>query len=199
MMAFINPGPRHAATRAAMNAGVGRTEPAHILPIALTVLSGDHLGGQEVENAMRYLRAHVQTDPQEIADDLLTMERPPAEGDWHIMPGFGCRFGGIDPIPQLVAEICRQQPASGAALKWGSNVASLLKPKNMGWLTTGVAAAVFCDLGFHSRAGAGLFQIMSAPGLLAHGLEMANKPITAMPFLDEEHYVIENGAKKPKN
>jgi citrate synthase len=66
----------------------------------------------------------------------------------------------------------------------------------MGWLSTGVAAAAFCDLGFHPRVGAGLYQLLCAPGLLAHGFELANKPITAMPFLDEEHYVIDQNAKK---
>lgn len=44
LVALINPGPRHPATRAAMNAGVGKTNTAHILPIALPVLGGDHLG-----------------------------------------------------------------------------------------------------------------------------------------------------------
>jgi citrate synthase len=33
--------------------------------------------------------------------------------------------------------------------------------------------------------------LLSAPGLVAHGLEMANKPITAMPFVKDENYVIE--------
>lgn len=58
----------------------------------------------------------------------------------------------------------------------------------MGWLARGVAAATMCDLGFHPRVRAGIFQLISAPGLLAHGLELTNKPITAMPFLHEHHY-----------
>ena len=61
----------------------------------------------------------------------------------------------------------------------------------MGWLSVGVAAAVFADLGFHPRYGAGLFQLLSAPGLLAHGMEQANKPITAMPFVSDNAYVID--------
>ncbi|MDZ4261485.1 MAG: citrate synthase, partial [Pseudomonadota bacterium] len=40
MIALINPGPRHPATRAAMNAGVGSTDVEHILPIALTIYGG---------------------------------------------------------------------------------------------------------------------------------------------------------------
>jgi citrate synthase len=61
----------------------------------------------------------------------------------------------------------------------------------MGWLTTGVAAAVFCDLGFQPKIGGALFQLLGAPGLAAHGLELANKPITAMPYISDENYVIE--------
>jgi citrate synthase len=48
MTGLINPGTRHPASRAAMNAGVGKTNAAHILPISLNVLSGEHLGGNEV-------------------------------------------------------------------------------------------------------------------------------------------------------
>src|SRR3982750_4204076 len=49
MIALINPGPRHPATRAAMNTGVGKTDPVHILPIATAVLGGQHAGSGDVE------------------------------------------------------------------------------------------------------------------------------------------------------
>lgn len=61
-----------------------------------------------------------------------------------------------------------------------------------GWLATGVAAAAFCDLGFMPRAAAGLFQLLCAPGLLAHGVELANKPVTALPWISDDDYVIED-------
>ena len=54
-----------------------------------------------------------------------------------------------------------------------------------------IAAAVFADLGFQPRAGGCLFQLLGAPGLVAHGIELANKPITAMPFVSDENYAIE--------
>jgi len=195
MIGLMNPGPRHPATRAAMNAGVGKTSPAHILPIGLAVLGGDHLGGEEVMAGMRFFRKNSKSDPAALAAELLAMPRP-APGDYHIAPGFGTRYGGIDPIPQAMASHLQALPGSGKALRWGEQFAAALKPAGMGWLASGVAAATFCDLGFHPRAGAGLFQLLCAPGLLAHGLEMANKPITAMPFLDEEHYVIAPDARR---
>lgn len=190
MIALINPGPRHPAARAAMNAGVGKTNPAHILPISLSTLSGSHLGGEEVTETMHFLRRKSKFSPTDIAEDLINNPRP-AEGDWHILPGFGSRFGGIDPIPQQTASLLLKIPGGWKTLEWGEKFSQAVKPHNLGWLSTGLTAAVLCDLGFHPRAGAGIFQIISAPGLLAHGIELANKPITAMPFPDKDHYVIE--------
>lgn len=193
MISFINLGPRHPATRAAMNAGVGKTAPAHILPVALSTLSGSHLGGEEVIEAMQFLRRKRKFSPTDIAGKLLKNPRPP-EGDWHLAPGFGSRFGDIDPMPQQVASLLLSLPGDWKTLQWGDNFSKTIMPLDLGWLSTGLIAAVLCDLGFHPRAGAGIFQIISAPGLLAHGLELANKPITAMPFLDKEHYVIEENS-----
>lgn len=195
MVALINPGPRHPAARAAMVAGVGRTFPPHILPIALTTLSGSHLGAAEVGESMLFLRKNIRTNPEKCAKELLVASPPPFEGDWHIAPGFGTRFGGIDPMPGKTARFLLTLPGSGKVLRWGNDFASALGSAGQGWLTTGVAAAAFCDLGFHPRVGPGLFQLASAPGLLAHGLEMANKPVTAMPFPDGDDYVIETDAR----
>ena len=191
LISMINPGPRHPATRAAMNAGVGKTNPAHILPISLSVMSGEHLGGGEVTAAMTFLRKHRNTVPQQVVDDLLKDNFRPDEGDWHIAPGFGSHYGGIDIVPTQIAEALLTQPGKGAALSWAKEFVTSLHPHSLGWLTTGVAAAAFLDLGFHPRAGAGLFQLAAAPGLLAHGLELANKPRTALPFPDDEHYFYE--------
>jgi citrate synthase len=188
MIASINPGPRHPATRAAMNAGIGRTRRPDILPIALSVLGGAHLGGDEVEAAMRFLVANVARTPAEVLTDVPAVS---AEGDVRACPGFGTRFGGIDPMAERLGKQLAGLPAAGPHLAWGGAAAGVLRPAGMGWLMPGVVAAALCDLGFSYRAGAGLFQLFSAPGLLAHGLEMAGQPLTAMPFLDQDHYVIE--------
>lgn len=199
MIGLINPGPRHPATWAAMNTAIGRTNPAHILPVSMAVLGGDHLGGGQVEAGIRFLLKEQKNDPANCAAGLLNAQSPPDSGDWHIAPGFGSRYGGIDPLPQKIAAKLFRLPGSGSALSWGCGFVDAIKTAKLGWLTTGVAAAVFCDMGFHPRAGAGLFQLISGPGLLAHGLEMANKPMTSMPFLDEKHYVIAEKARKKKN
>jgi len=192
LIAQINPGPRHPATQAAMNAGVSRASYSHILPIALSVQGGEHLGGSEVEKAMRYFQQSINQQPNVLAKQLLETVQRPSEADWHIVPGFGSRYGGIDTFQNKIVSCLTELTASGPALNWGSQFAEQLQHHDLGWLSTGVAAAVLTDLGFPPRAGAGMFQIISAPGLLAHGLEMTTQPVTAMPFLDEDHYVIEN-------
>jgi len=193
MIGLISPGPRHPATRAAMNAGVGKSDPQNVLPISLTIMGGEYLGAGAVEGAMRFMRKHRKASPVAIAETMLVElagERP-KEGDWHIAPGFGSHFGGVDLTPSALADVLAGLPGSGALLEWGCEFSSALNREGMGWLMVGVAAAVFADLGFHPRYGAGLFQLLSAPGLLAHGMEQANKPITAMPFVSDKAYVID--------
>lgn len=196
MIAYINPGPRHPGTRATMNAAVSRTRSENLLPIGLSVLGGDFLGGTEVSSSMKFIRRNIKNDPNQIASTLLNTSNKPTKGDWHIAPGFGTRCGDIDPMPQKVASILIGRPGSGNALKWCANFVDSFLSEKIGWLSTGVIAAALCDLGFHHRSGAGLFQLINAPGLLAHGLELSNKPITAMPFIDEDHYIISDNAKK---
>jgi citrate synthase len=191
MIAFINPGPRHPAARAAVYAGCGRTHTANILPVALSVLSGEHLGGAEATAAMRFIQKHLKIDPRQAVDDLMRDFIAPENGDRRIAPGFGSRFNGIDPLSRHIAERLRRLAQCGGALHWGDAFAERLAPHAMGWLAPGICAAVFLDLGFAPRSGAGLFQLVCAPGLLAHGLELADKPVNSIPFLDEEHYIIE--------
>jgi citrate synthase len=187
MIALINPGPRHPATRAAMNAGVGKTMPTHIIPIATSILGGNYLGGGEIEPAMRFLNKQRNKNPVASATHLLA-EHDDSDS---IAPGFGKRFGGIDVMSHSIVERLLLLEGKKPVLEWSATFANTLNSKSMGWLTTGIAAAVFCDLGFQPKMGGALFQLLGAPGLAAHGLELANKPITAMPFISDENYVIE--------
>ena len=198
MIGLINPGPRHPATRSAISAAVSKTHPEHLLPIALSVLSGAHLGAAEVSQAMRFISKNMGVPPGDAAKRLLRTEEKAGQGDWHIAPGFGSRFGGEDLLTADLAEaLCRHADEEGPLL-WARAFVECLPPCSMGWLPTGLAAAVFCDLGFSHRSGPGLFQLISAPGLLAHGLEFANKPITSVPFIDNDHYVM-NMKQRPRS
>ena len=190
MIMLITPGPRHPASRAAMTAGISKTSAVNILPIGLMALSGEHLGAAEVEKSMKFLQSNLANNPQNLAKKLLSESECPDEGDWHIVPGFGSRFGDVDPIPNQFAQRLNKLNA-GEAIKWGNTFASCLESVRMGWLSTGIAAAILSDLKMAPREGAGLFQLISAPGLLAQGMEQTHKPVTDMPFVKDENYVIE--------
>lgn len=189
MVGLINPGPRHPAVRASMTAGVSKTRTSNILPIGLTLLGGKYLGTEEVENAVRFFQDNCHKNPKLLAEELL-QDISLEEGDVHIIPGIGSRFGGLDPISNMLAKkMMELEP--GKVLQWGFDFVSVTSEQNIGWLNTGIAAAVLADLDVGPREAAGLFQLFCAPGILAHGLEQTHKPVTAMPFIGDENYVIE--------
>jgi citrate synthase len=195
-VALSNLGPRHAATRAVMNAAVSKTKTDQLLPIGLALLSGDFGGSGEVENAVRFIRKHINQKPEEIAQDCLqTFEekctsasnldsQPPTL----VAPGFGRHFGSVDKIAINLALQLSQLASADRAIHWGMAFANALGPQQYSWRLPGIAAACFVDLAFTPKAAAGLFQLAATPGLLAHGLEMAPKPLTAMPFVDDTDY-----------
>jgi len=191
LILLINPGPRHPATRSAIVAGVGKTDPVHILPIALSTLGGDFQGAGEVEPAVRFLRKNVKKSPKEVAFQLIEESTKPTEGDWSIAPGVGSHYGGVDLMAKQFAQQMSSLSGCGKLLAWGNELTSELHGQQVGWLKTGVAAAVLADLGFLPFACAALYQLISAPGLLAHGLEYCKKPMTSYPFPEDKYYVIE--------
>ena len=80
---------------------------------------------------------------------------------------------------------------------WAQRFAARLNAVGSGWLPTGVAAAICVELGFPGRTAALLFQLAAAPGLVAHGLEMAGRGVEAMPFVPEDRYVLLDDARTP--
>jgi citrate synthase len=187
----IAPGPRHPATRAAMNAAVAKTNAVQFVPVATAVLGGAHLGAEEVRRAHRFVTAHRTEIPAAAAARAVGAGGRPERGDWHVVPGFGTRFGGVDPLARRIAALLAALPGAGAALAWSASFAAALERYGLGWLDTGIAAAVLVDLGFDEYAAAGLFQLVRAPGALAHAIELVGAPPTALPFPDEAHYVVE--------
>ena len=74
-----------------------------------------HLGGEEVESAIRFFRKHSKIAPFVISKDSLSTIAE-KEGDRHLIPGFGSRFGGIDPFPQQLVSLLGSLPAGGEVL-----------------------------------------------------------------------------------
>lgn len=187
-IALMNPGVRHPATRAAMNVAVGKTNPAHILPVGAALLSGEYQGGAEIENAMRFIRKNQRKNIEQVLETLDAISESSANAK--TIPGFGSIYSDIDPIAQSVSSNLLEVSDDDSSVAWGCKLAARLNKKGIGWLMPGVAAAVYCDLGFQPRAGLLLFQLMSSPGVLAHSVELTNRPRTAMPFVKDQNYTI---------
>lgn len=192
MIACVSPGPRHPSVRAAMNAGVSKANHEHILPIGLMALGGEYNGAAEVEKAIQFLQKNNSLAPDQIASALFQKAKP-IQGDWHIAPGFGTYYGDVNQMAQELASVLEELPEMGSHFSWGVKFVAFIEDKKLGWLHTGVVAAILADLGIGAREGAGLYQIMSSPGILAHGLEQTHKPIFAMPLLEDEDYVVQTG------
>lgn len=188
LVAFCNPGPRHAATRAIMNAAVSGSQAANLAAIGLGILGGDHLGSGEVANAARFIARERLREPEAVADALLAQAELPAAGDRRIAPGFGSLFGAIDPFAAGLADAFTGAATAQPALAWSARFAARLAPATCGWLVPGLAAAVCLDMGFAPGTAAQLFQLAALPGLLAHGIEMSRESLDAMPFVPDADY-----------
>ena len=95
-----------------------------------------------------------------------------------IVPGFGHRFHPVDPrtapLLALVANAKRDGVVSGRytaiACAVEESLAAITK-RNIPMNIDGITAAVFCELGFASELGRGLFILSRAIGILAHAWE----------------------------
>ncbi len=187
-IALINPGPRHPATQASITAGVGKTNTTHVLPIALTVYGGEFDGAATVEAAMRFFNKASRKPAQDVVNNL---EADKADN----LPGFGTLYGDPDPYASKLLHLIDNKEAF-PLLNWVKTLHNQLKEKNLGITKAGLCAAILAELGFQPRQGNVLMQLFAAPGLLAHGMEYANKPLTSMLFEPDDCYEIEdnNGA-----
>lgn len=186
MVGLMNLGPRDPATRAAMVAGVSKTNAEHLLPVGLLVLGGSDHGATEVYNSYRFFEDNIERDPTLIAQALK------AKGDQGAQsaPGFGCTFASRDPIMQRLQLSLAAIVPEANVFDWSNRLLAAFD-NTIGWLAPGLAAAVFYELGLGARESVGLFQLVRAPGIVAQAMEQTHKPITAMPMLADEHYHYE--------
>jgi citrate synthase len=180
-VALINPGPRHPATQASITAGVGKTDTVNILPIALGIYGGTFDGAGDMGNTIRFFRKASKKPVAESEEDALNKK----------IPSITQHYGDADTYAHILLERLKPYAIEGNVFSWLTQLQALISPKNIGVTKTSIAAAIFADLGFQPRQGGALMQLLAAPGLLAHGLEFSNKPVTAMLFEPDETYHIE--------
>lgn len=194
MIALINLGPRHPAVKASMVAGVSKANVEHLLPIGLSVLGGESNGAKEVEKSMLFLQKHVNQPIEKVLAELSLNIPENKLGEFHISPGFGNQYGAVDEFAIKIVKSLFPEHSELHKYKyieWAQHFSESLAQYNMGWLKTGIAAAVFCELGIGARESVGLFQLICAPGVFAHGVEQTHKPITAIPMLSDEQHVYQ--------
>jgi citrate synthase len=184
---FANPGTRHPATRAALTAAVTKTSAQNWLPIGLAVFGGQRGGAGEVEGAMRFIRSKYQNDTGKLAIELVQSRSREASDATRVAPGFGRHFGGIDTFSAAAVKRLEEKHKT-KYLAWAGRLGEALEEHGFGILWAGIAAAMFLELGFHPRAGAGLAQMAASAGLLAHALEYSGKTMKDLPMVAEDDY-----------
>lgn len=187
LIILANPGPRHPSVRGVMNASVSKTKLPHLLPIGLVLAGGEQQGSTEVLHAMRFLRENMHADAADAANRVRHQMRVDSDSRW-TAAGFGSRFSAIDSYAEGVVKTLSESNPKLDTFSWGSEFCHNFPDIPVGWLMTGVAAAAFVELDFSAELGSGLYQMAVCPGLLAHGLEQARKPVTDMPFVSDDNY-----------
>ena len=193
MMALINAGPRDAAVKAAMTAGVSKTKTEHILPIGLSVLGGENNGAQTVASAYQFIEKNLAKQPKALVNEISHVihqsdNKHLAEKLSTLCPGFIQSYGEIDPICERLSTQLFSLQVQSPVFKWVKRLLAALKPLNIGISPVGLAASTFLELKLGARESIGLFQLLRAPGILAHGVEQTHKPVTAIPMLPDEQY-----------
>lgn len=192
MIISINPGTRNVATRAAMSIGVSKTLTSNILPVSLPLLSGKFRGGQEIEESMRFLMKNFSKKIEQVYSELDLESFDQSEENTTLAPGFGRHYGGADTYSHKILSKLAQDNKNWKYLNWALELSKMLLSRNYAVTYAGAIAAGLLDLTFLPREAVGIYQLLSAPGVLALGLEQSVKPLTSMPFVSDENYYIED-------
>lgn len=186
-VALANPGIRDHSVRAAMNAGVGGSTHASALMAAIAVGAGNLNGGREIYVALQYweqceldIRAWqelIRNPPKEERADI-----------WHEMehpPGFDPN--GVScptPIKQTLSYLASVSKRGPVA--WlNQNREGLEKISTFPLTMSGVASAVFFELGLSSNEAEMLYLLLRLPGAGVHALEQEKLGIKRYPFFHD--------------
>lgn len=177
---FINPGLRSPSGQAAAIAGVGKAESVHLLPIAMGIYGGQFEGAASIESLVRDIRKYSRKPVETLVEQI----------DIDELPFIGTLYGTKDIYASKILAFFMESEEPGKCITWLNNLNNA-SCGNKSVTKAAVAAAVVADLGFQPRYANPLFQLIAAPGLLAHGMEYSNKPLTSMLFESDENYIVE--------
>jgi citrate synthase len=166
--------PSIAIARMAITCGVGING---AMASAINVLDDVHGGaGQQCMELYRAIEDAARGGELDAAVREV-LDRRARDGE-RIVPGFGHRFHPIDPrVAPLLALVRRavdEGMVSGDYARIGQAVEAALsrtKGRTIPMNIDGVTAVIFCELGFASELGRGLFVLSRSVGILAHAWE----------------------------
>ncbi|TFW11535.1 citryl-CoA lyase [Massilia arenosa] len=180
---LANPGPRDPSVHAAMCGGVGGSAAAASLMAALAVGAGRTGGARDVLDAIRmWSDCGMSVDAWQANGGPRASDPVEAFPDREHTPGFDPN-GTVTPtvVRQLLAAV-----ASGAQTPrttWlHANLDALTHAIGKPLAMSGVAAALFADLGFTGPEGEMLFLLLRLPGAAAHALEQQHHGYRRFPF-----------------
>ena len=193
-VAIANPGPRDHSVRAAMNGGVGGSQPAASLMAALAVGAGQYGGAHEVRIAMEYW----QVCGVEVEAWAERLRHPPTEERvdvWFPMehpPGFDPHGASCPtPVRETLALLAGSSP--GVHLAWLEKKRVCLEEVADNPLAmTGVAAAALVDLGCTPAQGEMLFLLLRLPGAAVHALEQQELGWRRFPFFRDAVTLVDD-------
>lgn len=178
LVASVDHGPHAPSIAIARMAATCGVDLNNAMASGINVL-GDIHGGPAQQCMELYERVDAALVPgTEIdwATDLTLDQFVTEQGK--IIPGFGHRFHPVDPRVEPLIERVRvavkQGAVSGRFINIGRAVESALRRrtgKPLPMNIDGVTAIIFCELGFPSQVGRGLFILSRSVGILAHAWE----------------------------
>ena len=184
-VALADPGPRDHSIRAAMNGGVGGSGAAASLMAALAVGAGRLGGAREVyaavqwwEQCGRELDAWQATFAEPLREELIDVWP-----DQEHPPGFDPN-GASCPTPvRRTLEMLAERSAEDAVVRWLNDRREALEDEaGMPLAMSGVAAALFVDLGLSADQAEMLYLLLRLPGAAAHALEQRHFGWRRYPF-----------------
>ena len=184
-IAIANPGIRDHSVRAAMNAGVGGSTAASTLMAALAVGAGQLGGAREVYECVKNWTKCKQ-NVSKWKEALSDLQKKGVDG-WPEMehpPGFDPNgVSCTKPVIQLLEKCADSKYASNT--QWlNENRTELEKSTNLPLALTGVASAVFQDIGFNENESEMIFLILRLPGAAVHALEQKELGWKKYPFFE---------------
>jgi len=186
-IALANPGLRDHSVRAAMNAGVGGSTYASCLIAALAVGAGQLGGAHEVAVCMKYWLSSGQ-NVQNWKNRITQPDEDDSKiwGKLEHTPGFNPHgSNGIKPVIQTLSLLTRH--GSNGVLGWlAHHRIELEEAVNCSLSFSGVAAAVFVDLGLSPSQGEMLYLLLRLPGAAVHALEQEKNGWRRYPFFDDK-------------